>query len=161
RLQHGAPDLQGVWSNAVLTPLERPADLADKPTMTREEAAEYERKKIAEADRDTRVADSEADAAKAYNNFWSDAGDNVVRTLRTSLIIDPPNGRVPELTEAAKQRAAARRAAPPAVPSGYADLNLTTRCIHFTAAGPPMTPSVYNNNYELVQTKDYVLLVNE
>ncbi len=161
RLPHGAPDLQGVWSNAVLTPLERPADLADKPVLTLEEAQEYERQRLAAADRDTRVDDNEADAAKAYNNFWSEAGNNVVRTLRTSLIVDPPNGRVPELTEAAKRKLAARQAAAKEVPESYEDLNLTTRCIHFTAAGPPMTPSVYNNNYQLVQTQDYVLLINE
>jgi hypothetical protein len=160
RTPHGAPDLQGVWSNAVLTPLERPPELADKPVLTEAEAAEYERLLRAAADRDIRSDDAEADAAKAYNNFWSDAGNNLVLTRRTSLIIDPPDGRVPALTEAAKRKLDARRAAE-AVPDGPEDLNLTTRCIHFTAAGPPMTPSVYNNNYLLVQTEDYVVIVNE
>jgi hypothetical protein len=156
----GQPDLQGFWSNAVLTPLERPADLADKPTLTREEAEAYARRQVAATNRDQRTDDSDADVANAYNDFWWDSGDNVVLTRRTSLIVDPPNGRLPPLTPAGERRMAARRLSndPPAGPE---DLGLSTRCIHFSAAGPPMLPSAYNNNYQIVQTRDHVLIVNE
>jgi len=160
RTAYGHPDLQGVWSNAVITPLERPEDLADKATLTAEEAQEYARRRLEATNRDQRTDDSDADVANAYNDFWWDSGDNVVRTRRTSLIIDPPNGRLPELTAAARSRLAARRPASD-VPAGPEDLGLSTRCIHFSAAGPPMLPSAYNNNYQLVQTEDHVLIVNE
>jgi hypothetical protein len=160
RTVHDQPDLQGFWSNAVLTPLERPEDLADKATLTEEEAREYARRRVAATNRDQRTDNSDADVANAYNDFWWDSGDNVVRTRRTSLIVDPPNGRLPQLTPAAQRRLAARTPAP-AVPEGPEDLGLSTRCIHFGAAGPPMLPSAYNNNYQLVQTEDYVLIVNE
>jgi len=159
RTLYGDPDLQGFWSNAVLTPLERPEDLADKATLTEEEAREYAARRREATNRDRRTDDSDADVANAYNDFWWDSGENVVRTRRTSLIVDPPNGRLPALTPAGRERVASRRL--PAVPAGPEDLGLTARCIHFAAAGPPMLPSQYNNNYQLVQTEDHVLIVNE
>ena len=159
RTSYGDPDLQGFWSNAVLTPLERPADLADKATLTPEEAEEYAERRRNAINRDRRTDDADADVANAYNDFWWDTGENIVRTRRTSLIIDPPNGRLPALTPAAQQRRASRVVKE--FPEGPEDLGLTPRCIYFTAAGPPMLPSPYNNNYHLVQTEDYVLIVNE
>ena len=160
RTAYGDPDLQGVWSNAVLTPLERPEDLADKATLTEAEAREYARRRREADNRDRRVDDSNEDVADAYNDFWWDSGDNIVRTRRTSLIVDPPDGRLPELTPAGRQRLQARRASSE-LPAGPEDLSLSTRCIHIGSAGPPMLPSVYNNNYHLVQTEDHVLIVNE
>jgi hypothetical protein len=157
---YGAPDLQGFWSNAVLTPLERPRDLADKPTLSAEEAAEYAQRARAAVNRDRRDDDSDADVADAYNNFWWDSGDNVVVTRRTSLITDPSDGRLPPLTAAGAQRLAARRPSGEQ-PAGPEDLSLSTRCIHIGSAGPPMLPSVYNNNYQIVQTEQFVLIVNE
>jgi hypothetical protein len=158
RLPSGKPDLQGLWSNAVVTPLERPADLADKAFLTAEEAREYGRQRVEATNRDSRAASAEADILLAYNDFWWDSGSSVVRTLRTSLIVDPPNGRIPELTEAAKQRVAAT---PPFSADGPETQPLNARCIYYATAGPPMLPGAYNNNYELVQTDDYVLIVNE
>jgi len=158
RLASGKPDLQGLWSNALLTPLERPADLADKPFLTEEEAREYARKRVETTNRDNRQGDPGADVLLAYNDFWWDSGNSVVKTLRTSLIVDPPNGRVPELTEAAKQRLAAQ---PPFSADGPERQPLNARCIYYATAGPPMTPGAYNNNYQLVQTDDHVLIVNE
>jgi hypothetical protein len=158
RLASGKPDLQGLWSNALVTPLERPADLADKAFLTEEEAREYEAKRVAATNRDARPNDPEADILLAYNDFWWDSGNSGVRTRRTSLIVDPPDGRIPELTAQAKQRIAAQASASV---DGPENLSLSTRCIYYGTAGPPMLPGAYNNNYQLVQTDDHVLIVNE
>jgi hypothetical protein len=158
RTPFGRPDLQGVWSNAVITPLERPAELGDKAFLDEEEVAAFERERVAATNRDRRSNNAAADVRNAYNDFWWDSGTNVVATRRTSLIIDPPDGRVPALTPAAQARLAAR---PAPGADGPEDTGLPTRCIHFGAAGPPMMPSAYNNNYQIVQTQDYVLIVNE
>jgi len=162
RTANGQPDLQGIWSNAVITPLERPADLADKPFLTEEEAIEYERRRREESNMDRRTGDAAEDVRGAYNNFWWDRGENVAATRRTSLVIDPPDGRIPELTAEAKRRGEARaerRRMHPA--DGPEDRSLADRCINWGSAGPPMLPSAYNNNFQLVQTDDYVLLINE
>ena len=158
RTPYGDPDLQGVWSNAVITPLERPIELGDKAFLDEEEVAEYEQQRLAATNRDNREDTAAADVLDAYNNFWWDSGTNVVMTRRTSLIIDPPDGRIPALTPAAQARRAARSVRGT---DGPEDTGLSTRCIHFGAAGPPMLPSSYNNNYRLVQTADHVLIVNE
>ena len=158
RLKSGKADLQGLWSNALVTPLERPADLADKEFLTEAEAREYQAKRVAAVNRDARPDDAAADILLAYNDFWWDSGTAAVRTLRTSLIVDPPNGRIPELTEAAKQRVAAT---PPPSADGPETQGLSTRCIYYATAGPPMLPGSYNNNYQIVQTDDHVLIVNE
>jgi hypothetical protein len=158
RLASGKPDLQGLWSNALVTPLERPADLADKEYLTEEEAREYERKRVEAVNRDSRPTDAEADILLAYNDFWWDSGNSGVKTMRTSLIVDPPNGRIPELTAAAKARIAAT---PPPSADGPETQGLSTRCIYYATAGPPMTPGSYNNHYQLVQTDEHVLIINE
>jgi hypothetical protein len=158
RLASGKPDLQGLWSNAVVTPLERPADLADKAFLTEEEAREYEARRVETTNRDARPDSAEADILLAYNDFWWDSGNAGVRTRRTSLIVDPPDGRIPALTAQAQQRLAAR---PPPSADGPETQGLSTRCIYYGTAGPPMLPGAYNNNYQLVQTDDHVLIVNE
>jgi hypothetical protein len=158
RLASGKPDLQGLWSNALVTPLERPADLADKEFLTEEEARAYQPKRVEAVNRDSRPDDAAADILLAYNDFWWDSGTTGVKTRRTSLIIDPPNGRIPELTPQAKARVAAT---PPPSADGPETQGLSTRCIYYATAGPPMLPGSYNNNYQLVQTDDHVLIVNE
>ena len=101
RTAWGAPDLQGVWDFRTLTPFERPVELGDKAVLTAEEAAEYEARRLAEfAVRDDQEP---ADVVGNYNQFWFDPGETAVETRRTSLVIDPPNGRVPPLTTAAAQ----------------------------------------------------------
>lgn len=160
RTPNGDPDLQGVWSNAVLTLLERPEVFADKETLTEAEAAEYQRQRLTSTNRDRRDDDSESDILDAYNDFWWDSGDNIVTTRRTSLIVDPPDGRLPDLTPAAESRLAARRNGP-GLPAGPEDLSLGVRCIHFQHAGPPMLPGSYNNHYQIVQSAEFVLIVNE
>src|SRR5437762_5758972 len=111
RAPNGQPDIQGVWSFATLTPFERPADLAGKDFFTEQEAAEYERKIIERNNMDRRDGGATTDVERAYNDFWWDRGTKIVKTLRTSLIVDPRDGKIPPLTAAAKERQAERRAA--------------------------------------------------
>jgi len=163
RTPDGQPDIQGVWSNAVITPLERPADLADKAFLTEKEALEYEKKTIANNNKDSRAgAGTDADVANAYNDFWWDRGTKVVGTRRTSLIVDPPDGRIPALTPLAQKRQAElkqfRRDHPA---DGPENRPLGERCILLNSAGPPMSPSAYNNNYQVIQSKDHIVILNE
>src|SRR5215472_7244482 len=98
RTPDGQPDFQGVWSMNTLTPLERPAEFAGKAFLTEREAAEYEQRMRQELDRDRRDGGNDADLRRNYNQFWRDADTQVVPSRRTSLIVDPPDGRIPPLT---------------------------------------------------------------
>ncbi len=161
RRPDGHPDLSGVWSFATVTPLERPAELGDKAVLTDAEAVEFEKWIIAREDKDNREGGAEADVSRAYNDFWWDRGTKVVGTHRTSLIIDPPNGKVPPLTPEAQARNAAVAKRLNAPPNGPEDRNLSERCLLGFNSGPPMLPSAYNNNVQIAQSKDTVLLLNE
>jgi hypothetical protein len=163
RTPDGQPDLQGIWSNATITPLERPDDLAGKPALTEKEAAEYEKEVVKRTNVDRRegIVGTEADVARAYNNFWYDRGTKTVGTRRTSLIVDPPDGKIPQLTPEAQQRVADRDSRRVRPAEGPEDRSLSERCILWQTAGPPMLPSGYNNNYQIVQSRDYVTIFNE
>jgi hypothetical protein len=107
RTPDGQPDLQGIWTNITITPLERPAQFAGKPFMTKEQAADFEKRTLANNNADRRDGGAEADVGRAYNDAWYDRGTKTVPTLRTSLFTDPPDGRIPPLTpERQKQMAA-------------------------------------------------------
>ncbi len=121
RTPDGQPDLQGIWTNATITPFERPREFAGKEYFTEQEAAEYEKKVVAANDRDRRSTDPIADVGGAYNEFWFDRGTKVVPTRRTSIVVDPPDGRVPPLTPAALKAAAARAAIARRPPEGPED----------------------------------------
>jgi hypothetical protein len=169
----GQPDLQGIWGYATITPLERPSELAGKQTFSDEEAASFERDTLAKRDNDRRDDDptrtpavvngqkATADVARAYNQFWWDYGTKVVGTKRTSLVVDPSDGRIPALTPKAAERAEARRMAAERTASGPEDRGLGERCINWGVAGPPMRPGAYNNNVQLLQTRDHVVILNE
>ena len=162
RTPDGHPDLQGYWTNVTITPLERPAEFANKPFFTKAEAEQYEKDVVARNNADRRDGGAEADVNRAYNDVWYDRGTRVVPTLRTSLIIDPPDGRVPALTPAAQQRAQSRaqyRRLHPA--DGPEDRSLAERCIVWPTSGPPLMPSFYNNNYQIVQGPGYVMIIVE
>ena len=162
RTPWGDPDLQGLWTNATVTPFERPADLSGKAVLTQEEAAEFERQTNQARDADNRGGGTEADLGRAYNQFWYDRGTKVVGTRRTSLVTDPPDGRVPALTPAAQSRANARAESRRRSPAdGPEDRSLVERCILWPTAGPPMIPSAYNNNYQILQAPGYVAIVIE
>ena len=166
RTAWGAPDLQGVWDFRSLTPMERPADLADTEVFTAEEAAEFSEETIRRRSRDNDTSGR----VVPYNDFWFDEGTSVT-TERTSLIVDPPNGRMPAMTKAAMNRreaaAMARQGtgAHEPTPGGFVeDLgpgHLQVRCILGFNSGPPMAPSAYNNNMQLLQTEDMVVLYAE
>src|ERR1700733_14138512 len=109
-IANGQPDLEGIWSNATITPLERPSDLAGKQTFTAQEAAAYERQIVDRNNVDHRTGNAEADVTLGYNDFWWDRGTKVVGRRQTSLIVDPPDGRVPLLTAEAQKRVQETRA---------------------------------------------------
>ena len=161
RTPDGHPDLQGIWSNATITPFERPRELGGKEFFTEEEAAEYEKKVVEAANRDRRSSDATADLGGAYNEFWFDRGTKVVPTRRTSLVVDPPDGRVPPLTPAAQKAAAARAAIARRPPEGPEDLAPAVRCLVWPTSGPPMLPGAYNNYYHIVQGPGYVAILVE
>ena len=101
------------------------------------------------------------DLALAYNDFWWDRGDSVVETRRTSLVVDPPNGRVPALTPEAEARAAERLRVNQRPSWGPEDRPLGERCITGFNSGPPMLPAAYNMNVQIFQTADHVVILNE
>src|SRR5580704_7880246 len=156
------PDLEGVWNFATLTPLERPVQYAGKAVLTDDEAKDFERETLDRNNADQRPAGSDADVALAYNNAWYDRGSKVVGTHRTSIVTDPPDGRIPALTAEGQRRATARadarRQHGPA--DGPEDRSLAERCLLF-GAGPPMLPGPYNNNVQIVQSRDFVVIATE
>lgn len=168
RTVDGHPDLQGTWTNATLTPVERPANLGNQATMTEQEAATREKQMVQMVEDSDKPSDLSKDLGKGnpggYNVFWFDPANKVAIVngeRRTSLIVDPPNGRVPELTEKGKAVLAARRARAAQGPyDGPEQGNLGERCIlgFGSSAGPPMLPVMYNANYQIVQSKDAVVL---
>jgi len=159
----GVPDLQGIWTNVTVTPLERPRDLDGKPFFTPEEARAYENRTVDQNNADKRSANPEQDVGTAYNAFWYDRGTRVVPTLRTSLIVDPADGHIPALTSEGQkrqaERLAQRRLSGPA--DGPESRSLAERCLVWPTAGPPMLPSFYNNNYQIVQGPGYVAIMIE
>ena len=174
RTPEGQPDLQGVWANNTATPLERPEELGDKATLTDEELARLQERYsrlFASGESDAAFADSVFVAALSdqesfssrdtttgnYNQFWlvdRDFADN-----RTSLVVDPPNGRLPPLTPAAQRLVDARAAHLADNPaSSWTDRRLQERCITF---GMPNLFAGYNSYYQIIQTPGHVVFLHE
>ena len=151
RTEWGDPDLQGIYNYATLTPVERPAAYASKPVLTEEEAAAYEQQNV---DR------QEANTTVTAGADWWDPGTRHLADRRTSLVVDPPSGRIPPLTPPA-QAAARGRGRGAATTDGPEDLGLNVRCLQYPTAGPPMLPGMYNVDVQIVQTKQYVVIVAE
>jgi hypothetical protein len=146
----GQPDLQAIWTNATITPFERPADLRDKAFLTAAEAEAIERQ--ATTRRDDEAPPRAGDVGN-YNQFWFDSGEHVVSTRRTSLVIDPPDGRVPlrPEAEAARDNNSAHER------DSYEFMSVWDRCI--TRGAPAgMFPAGYNNAYQIVQPKGFVVI---
>jgi hypothetical protein len=154
RTPDGQPDLQGVWNFSTPTPLERPSKFGGREFLTDEEV---EALGVEAASRDRRAANAQADVGQAYNEFWSERGKP---TKRTSLILDPADGRLPPLTPDGQRRAAALRG-----PGGergadsWEDRSLWERCL--TRGGLPRIPGSYNNNVQIFQTPGYVVILYE
>ena len=159
RMADGQPDLQGVWSTATTTPLERPAELAGKTTLSAAEAAEFQKKAIYDVDGDRRDGGGAADVGRAYNEFWRERGQ-VVPDLRTSLIVDPPDGRVPALTAEGRDRIAARESASRTRVSAnpWEDYPAWTRCI---TRGVIKIGSFYSSSHQITQSPGYVVISQE
>ena len=172
RMADGHPDLQGVWDYRTITPMQRPVELGMKEFFTEEEAAAFERGENRRLDRDSMDLETGQSiypkgGVIPYNEFWYDRGNKVVGTKRTSLIVDPPNGRFPAMTPEGKKRAELVAAEQAATQLGrpyadsYEDRPLQERCLAGLNAGPPMTPGAYNNNFQMFQTPQQVVILNE
>ena len=172
RTADGRPDLQGIWDFRTVTPMERPSEFAGKDVLTAAEAAAYEQRIVdgrnADTNRDKSTSrgvingtNTTADVALAYNEFWWDRGSRVVGNRRTSLVVDPPDGRIPPLTQEAKKRLDEQDAARERPALGPEDRSVGERCLLGFNAGPPMTPGGYNQNVQIVQAPGYVVLMNE
>jgi hypothetical protein len=167
RAPDGHPDLQGIWTNATLTPMERPAAFAGKLTVSDAEAGVWEKAQHDELKNGDGISDSDfhrragSGETGGYNALFIDRGNELARvdgTKRTSLVIDPPDGKIPPLTPEARTRlASARRGA--ALDSAK-NRPLSERCLMSfgSSSGPPMLPVLYNNNYQIVQTQDAVMI---
>jgi hypothetical protein len=153
RTPEGQPDLQGVWGYATITPMERPDNLGGRAVLTDEEAEEQ--------NEDARTRNDRAPTGGSpgtYNSFWWDRGQ-ILPDRRASLVVDPPDGRVPPLTTEAQQRQTVRAAGrTPGPPAGPEDRSLWERCLTRTL---PTLPGAYNNNIQIVQSREYVVILNE
>ena len=164
RTEYGQPDLQGTYTFRTLTPLNRPRELADFEVLTPEQAKEWEEFENRRQNRDL-IIDSVGGAGYppgviSYNNFWYERGVQTIADRRTSLIYDPPNGRRPAVNAAGRERRAAygQMVFESAGPEGR---TTGDRCLVGFNAGPPMIPSAYNNNVQIVQTEDHIVILNE
>jgi hypothetical protein len=151
RTPDGRPDLQGTWYFGLATPLERPREFGNQAFLTPEQAAAFEQ----------RTAERRRDVVAVHGPEWLDYGSHVGADRRTSIVIDPPDGRVPPRTPPARAKDAARRAVEQ---SGIADnpeeRTPQERCLVF-GAGPPLLPGPYNNNIQIVQTPNAVVVMSE
>jgi len=178
RTPYGDPDIQGMFTFRTLTPLQRPvidagasALLAGKDALTAEQAAEYEASRRKELNRDTQNLEVRAPGVRyqsraeggvgGYNEFWYERGIELTSDKRTSLIVDPPDGRVPYRAE--YQATARIRGAniSNGFADSYTDRSLADRCLMGFNAGPPMVSSAYNNNVLVLQTPDHIVILNE
>jgi hypothetical protein len=154
----GDPDLEGTWTNATLTTLQRSPELGTKAFFTPEEAAAFDAQRVlaTNADRPLRAGE-----VGAYNDVFFERGRGGVKTRRTSLIVDPPDGRIPAFTPEAQTRVDARQQREAQHPADRPDDRwLTERCILFGAT-VPMLPEPYNNNYKIVQSPGLVTILVE
>ena len=162
RTPDGHPDLQGVWNFSTATPMERPEDLAGQDTLTPEEAAAWEQR-LAEqrAANESELEDAPLGARLGYSvRVWFEHG-HTLSEQRTSLVIDPPDGRIPAVRPEVAARAELRSLLRGRHAHGPEDRGASERCLLGFNSGPPMTPSAYNNNVQLFQTADHVVILNE
>jgi hypothetical protein len=171
RTPDGKPNLEGIYSFSTITPLQRPDALAGKTTLNDEEASAFEATENTRLNRD--LFDPEKGQPSAgypprsqggvlsYNEFWYERGSKLTKDRRTSLIVDPPDGRIP-FTDAARRRNAERtRFLNSGAGDSHADRSLADRCLMGFNSGPPMVPGSYNNNLQIIQAPGLVVIINE
>ena len=170
RTPDGQPHISGTFTFRTLTPMQRPEQFEGRETLSPEEAAAFEASERTRQNRD--LFDPELGANNyrpraeggvlSYNEFWYERGVELTADKRTALIIDPPNGRYPPMTEAERrvgpERAAYRREH---MYDSYENRRLGDRCIMFGKSGPPIRPGAYNNNLMIFQTADHVAILTE
>ena len=169
RTAWGQPDLRGIWDFRTITPLERPSELAGKQVLTEKEADEREEQAArSRVERDSSAIPDRCvgspnfvDCIGSYNQVWFDRGTEVIASRRTSLLVDPPDGRIPSLTPQARKRADAVAEVRRRPARGPEDRRVGARCLVGFNSGPPMSPSAYNNIMQLFQTPEYVVILNE
>lgn len=174
RLPDGTPDLQGVWKNATVTPLTRPSELGTRQAYTPEEAYALERAAQLEVEEDNQPLDPNRPPPPAtalppvgnYDLFWTDRGmtiPDIYGELRTSIVIDPPDGQIPSYTEEFLQARAAARLTGPDASDGPEGRGVGERCLlsFGSSSGPPMLPVMYNSHYQIVQSPGYVVILVE
>ena len=171
RTPDGRPNLAGIYSFSTITPLQRPATLAGKPTLSDGEAEAFEASENTRLNRDlfdpikgqpsAGYAPRAEGGVLSYNEFWYERGNRLTNDRRTSLIFDPPDGTIP-FTEAARRGNAARtQLSNSGLGDSYADRPLADRCLVGFNSGPPMIPGAYNNNVQIVQAPGTVAIINE
>ena len=168
RTPWGDPDLQGVWNDATSTPLQRPSARAGKDVLSDEEANEFQQELAHDLTRDRRDGGPEADVNRAYNDHWMDARRlKITADRRTSLIVDPADGRIPPLVPLSPERQQARAARADAIarfaagmPHRAEEMSLPVRCIIRTDS-PPYLPTIYNNDFQIFQSPGFVAIAPE
>ena len=168
RTDWGDPDLQGIWTSGTSTPLERPDSVAGNSVLSDEEAADFADARVFDLDRDRRDGGNAADVNRAYNEHWMDANRlRLTDDQRTSLIVDPPDGRIPPPVALSPERQRQQDAAAAAtarfrdgMPLSYRDFSLPVRCVVRTDR-PPYIPTIYNNTQQIFQSPGYVVILVE
>jgi hypothetical protein len=164
----GDPDLQGVWNDATSTPMQRPNGSTTDVLDDAESATQFEEKLAYDLSRDRRDGGPEVDVNRAYNEHWMDARRlKITSDRRTSLIVDPADGRMPptvpltpERQKTRAERAAAADRFNAGMPNVSTELSLPVRCIIRTDS-PPYLPTIYNNNFQIFQSPGYVVIAPE
>ena len=171
RTPDGQTDISGLFTFRTLTPLQRPADLADKEALGIEEAAQFEAAERTRLNRDLFDPESGAPSAGyqsrdeggvlSYNEFWYERGIELTSDKRTSLVVDPSDGRIPYTREFNETNAIRRLNLRNGFADHYTDRSLGDRCLMGSNSGPPMRPGSYNNNVLILQVPGYVTISNE
>src|SRR5579862_7887681 len=171
RTPDGKPNLEGVFSFSTITPLQRPETLAGKDTLSDEEAAKFEASENSRLNRD--LFDPEKGQPSAgyapraeggvlsYNEFWYERGSRLTGDRRTSLIVEPADGKIPFTAAAIRRNAERTQLSNSGRGDSHEERPLADRCLIGFNSGPPMTPGAYNNNVQIVQSPGYVVIVNE